>query len=522
MKKSLFLLLLVCTVSLRANTTVADPDLGNGRLVVCAQNLRNYYLTNTAQLDDVFNGKNGGLDGKTDRIVSAFLHLDADIYAVCEIECMASTVAHLTDALNTAAGTTRYGYVSDPQESSERTQSAFIYRTDKVKPYRDNLAGSTDPYQYSHRNRIQTFEEISTGERFILSMNHFKAKEGSNDNTDANRERNANDLLNKLNVITYDPDVLIMGDLNCTISESPLQILLNAGYTEMLLEYNPDAYSHYYSGYELIDHAFANGTMKTQIKGADVYHINTSSKKGDSNWYSDHDPVLVSLSLSANGDHPDNPDNPDNPGEGEDCAIHYQADFKEGLGDFTVCTPQGSVSWYSNASYGAVINGYNKTAPMESWLISPAFDLRGAESATIAFRHNIYYDNSNGQYTQLQTLWYTTNYNEAAPASSTWHQLTIPDYAVKKYINTSVSLPVDAFKEGFRFAFKYTAESSTTANYWEIDNVSLTSTCPTQGQDIPQTGATTEQRQVRKFLRDGVLYIQVGSTTYTLSGYIRR
>ena len=324
MKKSLFLLLLICTVSLRANTTVADPDLGNGRLVVCAQNLRNYYVTNTEQLDGVFNGKNGGLDGKTDRIVNAFLHLDADIFAVCEIECMASTVAHLTDALNTAVGTTRYSYVSDPQESSERTQSAFIYRTDKVKPYRDNLAGSTDPYQYSHRNRIQTFEEISTGERFILSMNHFKAKEGDNDNTDANRERNANDLINKLSVITYDPDILIMGDLNCTISESPLQILLNAGYTEMLLEYNPDAYSHYYSGYELIDHAFANGTLKAQIKGADVYHINTSSRKGDENWYSDHDPVLVSLSLNANGDHPDNPDNPDNPGGGEDCSIHYQ------------------------------------------------------------------------------------------------------------------------------------------------------------------------------------------------------
>ena len=159
---------------------------------------------------------------------------------------------------------------------------------------------------------------------------------------------------------------------------------------------------------------------------------------------------------------------------------------------------------------------------MESWLISPAFDLRGAESATIAFRHNIYYDNSNGQYAKYQTLWYTTDYNEAAPASSTWHQLTIPDYAVKKYINTSVSLPFDAFKEGFRFAFKYTAESSSAANYWEIDNVSLTSTCPTQGQDIPETGATTEQRQVRKFLRDGVLYIQVGTTTYTLSGYLLR
>ena len=93
---------------------------------------------------------------------------------------------------------------------------------------------------------------------------------------------------------------------------------------------------------------------------------------------------------------------------------------------------------------------------------------------------------------------------------------------MKKYISTTVLLPFDACKEGFRFAFKYTAESSSAANYWEIDNVSLTSTCPTQGQDIPQTGATTEQRQVRKFLRDGVRYIQVGTTTYTLSGYLLR
>ena len=93
---------------------------------------------------------------------------------------------------------------------------------------------------------------------------------------------------------------------------------------------------------------------------------------------------------------------------------------------------------------------------------------------------------------------------------------------MKKYINTSVWLPVEAFKEGFRFAFKYTAESSSAANYWEIDNVSLTSTCPTHGQATSETDATNEQRQVRKFLRDGVLYIQVGSTTYTLSGYIRR
>ena len=93
---------------------------------------------------------------------------------------------------------------------------------------------------------------------------------------------------------------------------------------------------------------------------------------------------------------------------------------------------------------------------------------------------------------------------------------------MKKWVDCDVLLPEDALKEGFRFAFKYTAESSSAANYWEIDNVSLASTCPTHGQSIPETDATTEQPQVRKFLQDGVFYIQVGTATYTLSGYMLR
>ncbi|MGN0235284.1 MAG: choice-of-anchor J domain-containing protein [Paludibacteraceae bacterium] len=517
-KQLLFSLMLLVSVGLYADYfPVNDPNVGDGRLVVCAQNVRNYFVVDLAADRPDYHDQ-AGLTDKTDRIVRVFRHLDADIYALCEMECQDSTVAYLTNALNTAAGTTLYAYVKDNQNvGGEQIKAAFIYRKDKVKPYGDNIATSTQNY-YRYTMRLQAFEELSTGERFVLSMNHFKAKDTTEDQGNAKREKNATDLISKLQTVTYDPDILIMGDLNCTIEESPLQYIVNAGYTEVLLEYNPDAYSHYFSGYELIDHAFANGTMKAQIKGADAYHINTGTGKNSDYWYSDHDPVLVSLSLYSSGTDPDPDPNPD----GDCTPVNYEKDFKTNLDDYIVYTPQGSVTWLSNASYGAVINGYNKTAPMESWLISPAFDLRGAESATIAFRHNIYYDNTNGKYADYQTLWYTTDYDEASPASSTWHQLTIPDYAVKKYVNTSVSLPVDAFQSNFRFAFKYTAESGSTANYWEIDNVSLTSVCPTHGQAVEQAIAPADQSQVRKFLQDGTLYIQVGTTTYTLSGYLVR
>ena len=93
-----------------------------------------------------------------------------------------------------------------------------------------------------------------------------------------------------------------MGDLNCQYDESPLQILVNAGYEEQLLRFSSDAYSYcYYGERQLIDHVFANSTMAEQITGADVFHITTSC--GDESYlnyeyrYSDHDPYVIGINL---------------------------------------------------------------------------------------------------------------------------------------------------------------------------------------------------------------------------------
>ena len=75
-----------------------------------------------------------------------------------------------------------------------------------------------------------------------------------------------------------------------------MTVLLENNYTEQLLYYDEDAYSYIYSRtHELIDHAFANSTMATQITGAAVWHTNTSASYG--NRYSDHDAVMVGLRL---------------------------------------------------------------------------------------------------------------------------------------------------------------------------------------------------------------------------------
>lgn len=518
MKKHFLSLLLVCTAVCYAQFPVTDPEIGDGRLVVCAQNARNYFVVDLANKRPDYHDAEG-LEDKTDRMVRVFRHLDADIFAVCELECQDSAVAYLTRALNTAAGKTVYSYVADKQNvGNGQIKSGFIYRNDKIKPYGSNTAASPQQY-YRYTMRLQAFEELATGERFVLSMNHFKAKDNTEDQGNAKRERNATDLLNALDAVTADPDILIMGDLNCTVGESPLDYILNAGYTELMLKYDSDAYSHRYNGNELIDHAFGNGTMTAQVRGAGVFHINTGTNKYGDWWYSDHDPILVSMNLSSGTPDPDPEPDPDP--DTECTPLDYKRDFKQGLEDFAVYTPQGAADWYINDKYGAIVNGYTKPAPMESWLISPEFDLHGTESASVTFRHNIFYDNSNGQYADLQTFWYSTDYEEADPETATWHQLAIPDYGVKKWVNTTVNLPADALQSRFRYAFKYVANTSEAANYWEIDNTALTSVClPMSMEEV--RGAENGKPAVRKYIQNGTLYIQVGDKTYTVLGEIVR
>ena len=116
---------------------------------------------------------------------------------------------------------------------------------------------------------------------------------------------------------------------------------------------------------------------------------------------------------------------------------------------------------------------------------SPAFDLSDAESATLTFRHNLYFDNSEGAYRQYQTLWYTNSYTDGdTPDETKWTQITIPNWTIKSYVNNTLTIPAAFLKSNFRFAFRYTAPGGTIANYWEIDNAGLTSVCQTKADAI--------------------------------------
>ena len=285
----------------------SQPEPATGSLRVCAQNLQNYYYNYTQSTRPSYSDE-AGFQAKTRKIVDAMLTIDADIYAFCEVEATPIALRQLADSMNVHAGVSgRYLAVSDGIDytwyqgiSDNQIKSGFIYRTDRVKTYGANTGAVSGNGYYARTMRLQTFEQKANGERLVVSMNHFKAKDSTEDQGDGMRQTNASNLLKALAKVTVDPDILVLGDLNCEIGEAPITMLLNAGYEEQLLKYDPDAWSHCYNGGELIDHVFANTSMAEQIVNAYVKHVSAykcnPSVSSAQSW-SDHDPYVVELNL---------------------------------------------------------------------------------------------------------------------------------------------------------------------------------------------------------------------------------
>ena len=278
------------------------PDIGNARVVVLANNLENYYINPNTGRGDYTQAE---IVAKTQKIVSMMIASNADIFAFCEVEAKPEVLQYLVQELNKAAGSTAYAAVDDgidvdwDEYYNNNIKAGFVYRIATVEPYGGDYPATNATY-YKNTMRIQAWKEKSSGEKFTLSMNHFKAM--SDEASQAKRVENATWLVSGLSKPSKveDPDILIMGDLNCEMSEEAMDVLVNAGYEEQLLRFDSYAYSYIYKkSYELIDHAFANSTMSEQITGAAVWHTNTSANYNAR--YSDHDAVMVGLRL-GNGE----------------------------------------------------------------------------------------------------------------------------------------------------------------------------------------------------------------------------
>lgn len=293
---------------------------GTHTMLVCGANLEYYLVDNL--------GTGFGPDNYTQhqaqrqKVSQALALIKADIYGLMEVERGQAALQEIAADLSQRTGK-KYTYIDDGGSAyGSYTKSGFVYCSETVRPYSTLRANNTGVIS---RKYMQCFEEIASGERFILSINHFKAKSGSGtgQNADqgdgqgifnADRIKEAQSVLSEYNywrVYVQEADLLIMGDLNAYAKEDPITVLTDGGMTDLHRYFHADSsYSYTYrseAGY--LDHALCNTTMLGQVTGMQALHINADERDsytydgydndGTMFRYSDHDPILVGLGLGT-------------------------------------------------------------------------------------------------------------------------------------------------------------------------------------------------------------------------------
>jgi predicted extracellular nuclease len=324
------------------NTRTAAPDAVGGDVQVAAFNVLNYFLTWP-------NPPGRGADNSVEferqagKIVPAIEALGAEVVTLMEIEDTATTgygaetpddnnpdeaLADLVRRLNLAAGYDKWSYVPMPHEllglSRDAIRNGIIYQNDVVQTVGDPVGLVDETVWFNAREPIaQTF--VKDGDKFTVVANHFKSKTPgapTGDNRDSgdgqgewngDRNRQAKSLAQfteRLRADTGDQDVLIMGDLNAYTQEDPIEVLRQAGFTDLGSTFDADRYSYVFDEMSgSLDHAMATDGLTAKI--TDVAHWNINAVEsfayqyvGDPALYapnqfrsSDHDPLVLGIDL---------------------------------------------------------------------------------------------------------------------------------------------------------------------------------------------------------------------------------
>ena len=293
------------------NKPEPKPKMPKGGLLICATNIQNYFFDLGGYAQRKTTVKQQAM--QTLKISKALTHINADIYAICEIQRGDSAPQMLVNALNQMAKKEVYAFVSDGWDNQDMISCGYIYRKDKVRPYGEMEHGYANTNSHYHYRLIALgWEEIASGEKFVLNINHLRSKRGTGAESNDKRMANVDSLMAMLSKIQeqrifQDEDILLVGDYNSYTYEQPLQTIIQAGYTDVLMQYAPKGYSYvYYSEAGYLDRVFASPTMSTQVTKVQPYHLNADYfysrgfKRGLDETifrYADHDPILIHIKL---------------------------------------------------------------------------------------------------------------------------------------------------------------------------------------------------------------------------------
>ena len=292
----------------RADLEAALPDLGDYRLLVCGFNLENYFVEH---IGSQYLGPDTYAEHQTQRkkVSNALKKINADVFGLVELEQGNAAIQEIVSDLNQNLPGRNYQFFSDASSGTSQ-KSDFVYDANKVEPIGLPVEINTE---IALRKRMICFREKETGEKFIYSINHFKAMNTGDEYRRVNEATAVVDYYKKYyqNPSVRDKDVLFMGDLNCYAKTEPVFVFTNNGMIDLHRAFHADSsYSYMFGGLaSYIDHALCNETMYGQITGMSAYHINSDEddrytydgKWSDNTMFrcSDHDPVLVGLKLDS-------------------------------------------------------------------------------------------------------------------------------------------------------------------------------------------------------------------------------
>lgn len=283
------------------NTRPAVPSVDGG-LRVASFNVLNYFLTidtsnvcAPTQNQDCRGADSAQeLERQRTKMLTALSALNVDVFGFMEMENTPG-VEPLADIV---AGLPGYDYVDTGVTGTDAIRVGIIYRTATVQPVGNYAVLDTQAFVNPRnasvdRNRpavAQTFEEIATGARFTVVVNHLKSKgsgcgAGDDDTTTGQGNCNltrtlaAQELANWLATDptgSGDTDVLIIGDLNSYAKEDPIVALQDSGYTDMVAAFGgPSAYSYVFDGQlGYLDHTLANPSLRPQVAAVAEWHMN--------------------------------------------------------------------------------------------------------------------------------------------------------------------------------------------------------------------------------------------------------
>jgi len=415
-------------------------------------------------------------------IVALIKTLNSDVIALQEVGT-SSTYATV-DTIVRRLGSEWGGNIVAYSSSNCSQNQGIIYKKSKVQLVSSSLlTASGASYDWSSgRYPVLYNVNLVVGSNLVpVSFINVHSKAMSDADSYARRKNASVALKTLLDGTTYNTKkIVVLGDFNdyligtqcssCSPAESPYKNFVDDTVNYKCLtsslydtSYSSPVIDNIIISNELTDNYIQNSTIREVAATQTITNYSSTT--------TDHTPVSARFSITI--------------GAASDCqSLSFSEPFSTSIGNFTPYSVSGTQVWYWKQNYGAYMSGYVSATNNvnEDWLISPAFDLTGKNSATLAFSHALNYSSVESDKLNNHTLWASTNYTAGLPSSATWTQLTIPTMpsgAGWTYVSSgNISLPTQLLQSNVRFAFKYLS-TATTAGTWEIKDLTLNADCKT-------------------------------------------